>query len=247
MGGMLILPATPDTIAGFIAAAEAAPDELSTIANVMPCPPMPFVPAEHHGRLVIMGMLAFAGPAEAGEAAVAPFRALADAPGGHGQAAAVHGACTRRRTAATTRWRRSTPASSSRSTGRWRSTILEHLEASTAMMRVAQLRVLGGAMARVPADATAFAHRDRRIMVNVAALYQDPADAAAHEAWASGFAEALSHGDEAGYVNFLGIEGPARVRAAYPGATWDRLVAIKRRYDPDNLFRHNQNIEPGGA
>ena len=77
VGGMLLLPATPDTIAGFMAAAAAAPRELSTIANVMPCPPMPFVPAEHHGEVVIMGLLCWAGPVDAGEAALAPFRALA--------------------------------------------------------------------------------------------------------------------------------------------------------------------------
>ena len=52
--------------------------------------------------------------------------------------------------------------------------------------------------------------------------------------------------DPAGYVNFLGDEGAARVRAAYPGATWERLTAIKHRYDPDNLFRLNQNIHTGG-
>ncbi len=243
VGGMLILPATPATVEGFIAAAEAAPDELSTIANVMPCPPMPFVPAEHHGRLVIMGMLAYAGPVPEGERAVAPFRALAtpladmvkaqpyaamyppeDAT--YHPVAAVH-----------TCFIDSVDGSVA-------TTIIEHLGASTAMMRVAQLRVLGGAMARVPVDATAFAHRQRRIMVNVAALYQDPAEAPTHEAWAAGLAEALSDGDLAGYVNFLGIEGEARTRAAYPGPTWDRLTAIKRRYDPDNLFRINQNIPP---
>jgi len=245
-GGMLLLPATPDTIVGFIRASQAGPEELSTICNVMPCPPMPFVPAEHHGSLVIMGMLAFAGPVEAGVSAIAPFRALAPPladmvkpqpytamyppeVGDYHPVATVHTCFIE---------------SVDRGVA---STILDHLKASTAMMRAVQLRVLGGAMARVPADATAFAHRDRRIMVNVAALYQDPADEAKHAAWASGLADALSHGDEAGYVNFLGIEGPARVRAAYPGATWERLVAIKRRYDPDNLFRHNQNIEPGGA
>ena len=61
VGGMLILPATADTIAGFIAAAEAAPEELSTIANVMPCPPMPFVPEQQHGKLVIFALMAYAG------------------------------------------------------------------------------------------------------------------------------------------------------------------------------------------
>ena len=66
VGGMLMLPATPDTIAGFVAEAEAAPEELSTIANIMPAPPLPFVPAEHHGRLVIMATLAYAGDVEDG-------------------------------------------------------------------------------------------------------------------------------------------------------------------------------------
>jgi FAD/FMN-containing dehydrogenase len=63
--------------------------------------------------------------------------------------------------------------------------------------------------------------------------------------WAADLAAALRHGDGA-YVNFLGDEGPARVRAAYPGGTFDRLATIKRRYDPDNLFRINHNIAPGG-
>jgi hypothetical protein len=77
VGGMLILPATPDTIASFIAAAEAAPEELSTIANVMPAPPMPFVPAEYHGKLVILAFMCYAGSPDSGERALAPFRAIA--------------------------------------------------------------------------------------------------------------------------------------------------------------------------
>jgi hypothetical protein len=111
-------------------------------------------------------------------------------------------------------------------------------------MRVAQLRVLGGAMARVPAEATAFAHRARRILVNVGAFYQGPEERAVREAWVSDFAGALRQGDTGAYVGFLGNEGEAQVRDAYPGPTWDRLRAIKRRYDPTNLFRLNQNIPP---
>src|SRR6185436_20043291 len=76
-GGILILPATPETIAGFAAAALTAPDELSTIGNVMPAPPMPFLAPELHGRLVIFAMIAFAGDDEAAVRAIAPFRALA--------------------------------------------------------------------------------------------------------------------------------------------------------------------------
>ena len=245
MGGMLFLPATPETIAGFIAEAEEAPEELSTIANVMPAPPMPFLAEEDHGRLVIMAMMVHAGSIEDGERAVAPFRALAtpmadmlrpmpypemyqpDEEGYH-------------------------PVAAGRSMFVDRidpgvaNTILDHLEASTATMRVAQLRVLGGAMARVPAEATAFAHRSSRIMVNLAALYERAQDAAMHEAWVEGFAAAIRQGDDDVYVNFLTDEGGERVRAAYPGPTWDRLAAIKARYDPANLFRLNQNIPPAG-
>ena len=78
VGGLLVLPATPEVIAGFVAEAEAAPDELSTIANVMPAPPLPFVPEELHGSPVVMARMVYAGDVEAGRRAVAPFRALAE-------------------------------------------------------------------------------------------------------------------------------------------------------------------------
>jgi hypothetical protein len=123
-------------------------------------------------------------------------------------------------------------------------TIVEHLNSTDASMRVAQLRVLGGAMARVPVDATAFAHRRSRIMVNVAALYERPEQASEYEPWVDGFVAALRQSDNGAYVNFLVDEGEARIRAAYPGKTWDRLRAIKRRYDPTNLFKICQNIPP---
>jgi Berberine and berberine like len=124
-------------------------------------------------------------------------------------------------------------------------TIVEYLESSDAPIRVAQLRVLGGAMARVPAEATAFGHRSSRIMANVAAFYDGPEDRVVRAAWVQEFAAALRQGDAGAYVGFLGDEGEERVRAAYPGTTWDRLRAVKARYDPDNLFRLNQNIPPG--
>jgi FAD/FMN-containing dehydrogenase len=242
VGGLLFLPATPDVIHSFIAEAESAPEELSTIANVMTAPPMPFLPEEHHGQLVLMAFMAYAGDTEAGERAVAPFRALATPitdmvrpmpyPEMYFPDQDFHPLAAGRTMFVDSVDRGSVD------------TILEYLQASNAMMRAAQLRVLGGAMARVPADATAFAHRGRRIMVNVAAIYERPEEAAGHEAWVTDFAAALSQGDTSGYVNFLGDEGEARVRAAYPGSTWDRLAAIKRRYDPTNLFRLNQNVPP---
>jgi FAD/FMN-containing dehydrogenase len=246
VGGVLVLPATTETVAGFVAAADAASEELSTIGNVMPCPPLPFVAEEHHGSLVIFAMLAYTGEVEAGQAALAPFRSLAtpladmtgpstypemfppDDPDYH-------------------------PTAVSRTMFMDHvdlpvaETIMRFLEASDASMRVAQLRVLGGAIARVPADATAYAHRASKIMVNVAAFYEGEDDKPIREAWVAEFSAALNQGDAGAYVNFVGDEGEARVRAAYPGATWARLARIKAQYDPDNLFRLNQNIPPAAS
>ncbi|HEY2947361.1 MAG TPA: FAD-binding oxidoreductase [Micromonosporaceae bacterium] len=242
VGGMLLLPATSEVIAAFIAEAEAAPYELSTIANVMPAPPMPFVPEEHRGKLSIMALMCHTGPTDEGQRALAPFRALATPivdmvrpipyPEMYPPEDESYHPVTVNRTLFVDGVNRATA-----------DTMLEHIGASSAMMSVAQLRVLGGAVARVPNDSTAYAHRGRRIMVNVAAVYQNPDDRATHEEWATDFAAALRTRDGA-YVNFLVDEGKDRVREAYPGPTWDRLTAVKKRYDPTNLFRRNQNIPP---
>jgi FAD/FMN-containing dehydrogenase len=192
-----------------------------------------------------MAMLCYAGDAEAGQRALAPFRALAEpladmlqpAPyavmfppeGGEEE---YHPTAVAHTMFMDTVDRQMAD------------TIMEQLQASDAPVRVVQLRALGGAMARVPVEATAFAHRHSRIMANVAAFYEGPADRDRRQAWVDGAAAALQQGDEGAYVNFLGDEGPERVRRAYPGSTWDRLVEVKRRYDPDNLFRRNHNIPP---
>jgi FAD/FMN-containing dehydrogenase len=246
VGGILILPATADVIESFVAQAQAAPEELSTIANVMSAPPLPFLPPEAHGKLVVMGMLAYAGDVEDGLRAVAPFRALAEPiadmvrPMSYPEMYPPDEEEYRPVAVGHTMFMDSVDRGAAE-------TILERIQASTAVMAVTQLRVLGGAVARVPADATAYAHRDSRIMANVAALYQQPDERPAHEAWVHGLAGELLQDDDGAYVGFLADEGEPRVRAAYPGPTWDRLRQVKRRYDPDNLFRLNQNIPPAGA
>ena len=243
VGGMLLLPATPETIAGFIAESEAAPEELSTIANVMPAPPMPFVPPEHHGKMVVMGLMCFAGDAEAGERAIAPFRALAEPladmvkPISYPEMYPPEMEDYHPMGATRTMFMNTVDESVGK-------TILAYLEDSDAFMRVTQIRALGGAMARVPAEATAFAHRSSRLMTNVAAVFMHPEAREKYEAWVGDFAAALRQDDAGVYVNFLAGEGLDGVRAAYPGATWDRLTATKRQYDPDNFFRLNQNIPP---
>jgi FAD/FMN-containing dehydrogenase len=112
------------------------------------------------------------------------------------------------------------------------------------MMKAVQLRVLGGAFARVPNDATAFGHRDRGLFVNVTAMYADAAERETHDAFVNGVAGALGKNGAGGYVGFMGEEDEDTLRAAYPGPNWDRLREVKRRYDPDNLFRLNHNIPP---
>jgi FAD/FMN-containing dehydrogenase len=242
VGGMVVLPAEPAVIASFVAEAASAPEELSIIANVMVAPPIPFLPSEAHGKLIVLALVCWASDVEAGERALAPLRALAapladlvrpmsyqemytlfpEGPGPTQEVARslfvdnvdLHAA----------------------------ETIVAHLRASTAPVAVAQLRVLGGAMARVPADATAFAHRGRRVMVALGAVFERAEERPSHQAWVVDFADALGQSEDGVYVNFLGDEGQARVRAAYPGTTWDRLLSVKHRYDPTNLFRLNQNI-----
>jgi FAD/FMN-containing dehydrogenase len=212
----------------------------------MPAPPMPFIPASRHGQPILMATLVHTDGGEAGERAMAPFRALASPivdrvgptrypeifagpePGGPPPLASFRNrfADDVDRDAA--------------------AALLDAIEASTAMMAVAQLRVLGGAMARVPAEATAFAHRDAPMMVNVAAMYPPGSDRAPHEAWVNDVAAAFGPRPGA-YTGFLGDEGEGRVRAAYPGATWERLAAIKARVDPGNLFRSTQNVPPAAS
>jgi FAD/FMN-containing dehydrogenase len=246
-GGMLMLPATPDTVTGFMSLAEAAPDGLSTILNVMPCPPMPFLPAEHHGTLVLLAMLAWTGPADEGARVLAPFRALAEPladmvaeqpytgmyppeeGGGEYRPMAVQ------RTLFLDHVDRDMAA-----------LILERLADSDAPMRAVQLRVLGGQIARVPRDATAYAHRSSRIM-GVVVSFHGPDDLAQREAWVTSLTEALRQGDGGAYVNFLMDQGPDGVRAAYPDGTYERLARIKASWDPGNLFRSNQNIAPAAA
>lgn len=243
-GGMLILPATADAIASFLAEADSAPDELSTILNIMTAPPMPFLPEEVHGKLILMAMMFYAGDAATGEQVISKFRAIAtpladmlhpmtypemfppEESGDYHPVAAGRTMFLDYVDNAVAQF------------------ILDTLSKSTAMMAVTQLRVLGGAMGRVPADATAFAHRASKIMANLAALYGNPEEKDLHEAWVAKYEKKLRQSDKGAYVNFLADVDQKQIRAAYPGETWKRLKQVKKKYDPTNLFRLNQNISP---
>lgn len=244
LGGMLILPATPSTVADFVGIAENASDDLSVIGGVAVAPPLPILPEEVHGRMVIIGMMVHAGDPETAEAEVGQFRKLAtplmdglemmpyakmyQEEGGPPSPVAISG-----RSFFSDRFSLDDAEKA-----------IDALEESTAPMSVVQIRVLGGAVARVPVDATAFAHRQRAMVVNVASAYEEPGDRPVHEEWVSSLRGELQHGAPGVYVNFQADDSEESVREAYPGSTWDRLVDVKTKYDQDNLFASNHNIPP---
>jgi hypothetical protein len=121
----------------------------------------------------------------------------------------------------------------------------EHGARMPTMLSTMHLYPIDGAAGRVARDATAFAHREARYAQVIAGIDPDPANAGAIRTWARDYYDALRpHGLGGSYVNFLqGDEAQGELEASY-GDNWDRLVEIKRRYDPDNLFRHNRNIAP---
>jgi hypothetical protein len=207
------------------------------------------VPEELHGTVVNMALMTFAGPASEGEAAFAPFRAIgtpiADMvrPIKYAEMYPPEDESYRPIAAARNLFIDRVDLPTARTIV---SSVQTHARETKAPMVAVQLRPLGGAMARVPVDATAFAHRQSRIMVNVAVIVPSPDALPEQERWVDSMVSTLRQEDHGVYVNFL-VNEPARIREAYPGPTWDRLVELKRRYDPTNLFHRNQNIPPDAA
>jgi FAD/FMN-containing dehydrogenase len=243
LGGALVLPATRDVLRSHVPIAASAPADLGMIASIMATPPLPFVPVEHHGSLALLAMVAHDGDPAVGRAALAPYAAVAT-PIGEALSEIPYPAI----------FEMGGPGGPMGFVARSFyldalddaaiDTILDFMARRTSPMAMVQLRVLGGAVSRVPSDATAYAFRDRQLAVVVIVPFMDPAEAATHAAWADGLLAALRPAATGVYSNFLDDEGPARVREAYPGLTWHRLADVKRRYDPANLFRSNQNIVP---
>jgi len=245
LGGALFLPVTREVLAGLVPVAEAAPEELTTIAFIMATPPLPFVPADLHFKPSVVLMFVYASDdIAAGQAALAPFRALATPLAEAAFPMPYPGIYD------------FTAEGGKPGPGVTRSLmldalddetidlILERVNAPSAPAAITELRVLGGAMARVPADATAFAHRDARVLFALITPFDDPAEAPIHEAWTQDYFDAIASKSTGVYSNFLATEGEARIREAFPGSTYERLAEVKRAYDPTNLFKLNQNVAP---
>ncbi|HEX7103130.1 MAG TPA: FAD-binding oxidoreductase [Nitrolancea sp.] len=243
LGGAIILPVTREVLRGYADYATTAPDELTTIASVMPAPPMPIVPAEWHFKPAFIILVAYAGDPEEGQKAVAPLRALAE-PVAELLVPMPYAGLYE-----------FTAEGSQRHHGTVKSGFMDGLSdaaidaivtnAETAFdpFAMVQIRALGGAMARVSNQATAFGHRDKSIFVGLINTGKEQE----HRQWVDALWNELKPFTSGVYVNFLGDEGEERVHEAYPPMTYARLAGVKLRYDPLNIFKLNQNIKPAGS
>jgi FAD/FMN-containing dehydrogenase len=222
------------------------PDEMTTIVILRTAPPAPFLPPEIHGRPVVVVAACYAGRIEDGERAVAPLRRLGEplvdllrptpyvAHQGMFDPTAPHGLGYY--------WKSEYLAALSDEAIE---VLIEHAWRATTPMSYTIMFHLGGAVARTDPEASAFEDRRAGHAVVVDAVWSDPADADAAVAWARGFWQRLGPVSSGRiYVNFLGEEGPDRVRAAFGATKFERLRALKGKYDPTNFFRLNQNIAP---
>jgi FAD/FMN-containing dehydrogenase len=227
--------------------AAAAPDELTTIFELSVAPPLPFLPEDVHGKPIVMVGACYAGAPEDGVDVVRPLKEFGSPivdllePKLYTSLQAMFDPLVRHG------WHRY-----------WKSvelppltddaidTLVEHAAASTSPKSYCIVFQLGGALPRVGDDETAFSQRDAAHNVNINAVWtQDDPHGERHVAWARDFFAAMQpHAGGSVYLNFLGDEGGERVRQAYGDKQYERLVELKRAFDPTNFFRLNQNIEP---
>ena len=224
------------------------PDELSVWAVMRKAPPLPFLPESAHGTEVVIFPLVYSGAVDAGERAAAPVLKFGDPLAtalGPTPYAVFQTAFD--------------PLLTPGGRNYWKSNnfntlsdaALDLMIASAARMPSPQCEIfvaqLGGAMARVKPDATAFVGRDAHYIMNVHGRWSDPRDDEQVRSWARQvFSEAAPYATGSGYVNFLTEDEAERVVASY-GKNYPRLQAVKQRYDPGNLFRMNLNFEPAAT
>ncbi|MBB3142701.1 FAD-binding oxidoreductase [Halomonas organivorans] len=227
-----------------------APDDVACLPVLRHAPPKPFIPESHHGAMILLLAMIHSGEPGRSEQALAPLRGIGRPLGD---------AVARRPYVAFQSMFDATAAAGARNY--WKGHYLDDLaddgidtlceqavrmpgsESSIGMLS------LGGEIARRDAASTPYPHRRAGWVVNIQARWRDPEEDPRQTAWArEAFAALAPFATGGAYVNFLsGDEGEARLRAAYGEATHDRLRALKRRWDPDNVFHLNQNIPPADA
>lgn len=232
-------------LAQYRQALEAAPDELTCWVVLRQAPPLPFIPQEWHGKEVVLLAMCYCGEIAAGEKATAALRAIgnpiADVVSPHPFLA----------------WEQAfDPLLTPGARNYWKSHDLLELSDAAIDVLIEAIRKLpgpecevfighvGGAAGRIAAEETAFPQRNSHFVMNVHARWREPAMDETCVGWARDVYEAMRpHAAGTVYVNFMPADEVNRVEAAY-GGNYHRLVEVKRRYDPGNLFRMNQNVQP---
>jgi FAD/FMN-containing dehydrogenase len=247
LAGLIVHPfeAAADLLRFHRAFTAEAPDELCCYAAIIGAPPAPFLPEEMHGTTVVVFALCYAGPIEEGQRAVQPLRTVGDPIADLIQPMPF-----------TAVQQMFDADYESGARNYWKTQLVDPLpdEAIDLVVERADplptpgtkivLEHLGGAIARVDPDATAYRHRDAAFSLNFFPRWTDPEEDDAHITWARAFMDAMGPFATDGVgVNFLSQEGHKRVKAAY-GDNYHRLAKLKAKYDPSNFFRMNQNIEP---
>ncbi|WP_129784423.1 FAD-binding oxidoreductase [Promicromonospora panici] len=244
-GGMMIWEPTPTALTTVLRAFAEGPDEFGGMVNVMLAPPAPMIPAELHGKPIVMALLVHSGTAAEADDVLAPLRALGPVLDGvqampypamfEGAGGPPPGAMGDTRTGFIGEGTWSPDET-------WAAAAIDAVSGAGGPAAL-NIRAMGGAIGRVDPAATAFAHRDPAFMIVVfrGALAVEELPAASE--WVASTAEALGV-SERGYVNFMGAATEQDVRNAYPEATLARLREVKRTYDPANLFASNHNVAP---
>ena len=247
LAGQLIYPFTGarEALRVYRELMAGAPDELQCYAFFLRLPPLDFIPAEFHGKVVLDLVAAWAGDLAAGEKVLAPLRSFGTP--------IIDGINRQNYVDLQQSFDAGMPPGN-----RWYSkahylttlsdevidTILRHVENLPGPFTMAYLEAEGGAIARVDPEATAFPHRSAPFALHIFPGWTDEAEDIAMMAWAGRFyADTRAHSTGGVYVNLLGGDEPDAGRIAY-GPNYARLAELKRRYDPENLFRLNHNVDP---
>jgi FAD/FMN-containing dehydrogenase len=224
-----------------------APDEITAVVNLTTAPPLPVIPGEWHGKKVAALVAASTGPVDEGEALVRPIRGVAE------PIADLLGPMPYQaiQTLLDPLWPKGIHSYfKATNLARLDDALVDrlceiHLAAPGPQCEI-HVHQMGGAIARVAEGATAFAERSMPFVLNAVTGWHDPGMGAAYTEWAQTVIAAASDASTGrAYVNFLGDSDAART--SYGAETYARLVALKNDYDPTNVFRLNQNIEPQAA
>jgi FAD/FMN-containing dehydrogenase len=250
-GGVVFFPGerAPEVVRLYRDLGAVAPRELSLVAVQVTAPPAPFVPEDLRGRPVVGLSAAWFGDPDEGERMLSPVQTALGRPAI--DLLGVLPYCALQQSVdASAPWGMAAHVKSDfldELDDAALDALVEHAAQRSHPSSHVLVRRLGGAIADVPPEATAFAHRQAAHLTTIVGVWDPGTDPAPEVGWARRTWASTRRLACGTYVNHLEDEGAARVREAYPAATFERLTALKSRLDPANVFRHNQNIPPSAG